>query len=82
MYHMELFLVKVPLKTNVTPVEPITPPAATSSNLLPGNMGISIPTIPATFSADYTVPLTTYSSVASSTLGSTMPGIDFSLYFS
>ncbi|CAK8673280.1 unnamed protein product [Clavelina lepadiformis] len=64
---------EVPLKTNVTPVEPITPPAATSSNLLPGNMGISIPTIPATFSADYTVPLTTYSSVASSTLRSTVP---------
>ena len=50
------------------------PPVATSTNVLPGNLGVTVPTIPNPITTGYLVPsIATYASAAP-TVGNTMPG--------
>ena len=56
------------------------PPVATSSSVLPGNLGPIVSTFPNSVATGYTAPpLATYATVAA-TAGTTMPGI-FGLSF-
>ena len=53
--------------------EPAPLPAATSSSVLPGNLGIANSTISGTLPTDYSVPLSSYSAVPPTGV-STAPG--------